>query len=111
MTLLVVSVLIFLATNVLPGNVATVVLGRNATTVNVQRVESRLNLKHSVVSRYFTWLGDAVQGDHDCVLEVKKVISAQAMISSQLRASRAMGTAPTSTVRMPTDAAPTRFPA
>jgi peptide/nickel transport system permease protein len=62
-TLLVVSVLIFLATNVLPGNVATVVLGRNATTANVQRVESRLNLKHSVVSRYFTWLGDAVQGD------------------------------------------------
>jgi peptide/nickel transport system permease protein len=62
-TLLVVSVLIFLATNVLPGNVATVVLGRNATTANVQRVERELNLKHSVVSRYFTWLGDAVQGD------------------------------------------------
>jgi peptide/nickel transport system permease protein len=62
-TLFVVSVLIFLATNVLPGNVATVVLGRNATTANVQRVERRLDLKHSVVSRYFTWLGGAVHGD------------------------------------------------
>jgi peptide/nickel transport system permease protein len=63
LTLLVVSVLIFLATNVLPGNVATVVLGRNASTANVQRVERELNLNHSVVSRYFSWLGDAVQGD------------------------------------------------
>jgi peptide/nickel transport system permease protein len=62
-TLVVVSVLIFLATNVLPGNVATVVLGRNATAANVQRVEQRLDLKHSVASRYFTWLGGAVHGD------------------------------------------------
>jgi peptide/nickel transport system permease protein len=62
-TLLVVSVLIFLATNVLPGNVATVVLGRNASVANVQRVERELHLNHSVVSRYFRWLGGAVHGD------------------------------------------------
>jgi peptide/nickel transport system permease protein len=63
LTLLAVSVLIFLATNVLPGNVATVVLGHNASPANVQRVERDLGLNHSVESRYFTWLGNAVQGN------------------------------------------------
>jgi peptide/nickel transport system permease protein len=63
LTLLAVSVLIFLATNVLPGNVATVVLGHNASPANVQRVERDLGLNHSVESRYLTWLGNAVQGD------------------------------------------------
>jgi peptide/nickel transport system permease protein len=62
-TLLAVSVLIFLATNVLPGNVAVVVLGRNASPANVQRLERELQINHSVPARYLRWLGNAVQGD------------------------------------------------
>ncbi|HEX9482412.1 MAG TPA: ABC transporter permease [Solirubrobacteraceae bacterium] len=63
LTLLVVTVLIFLATNILPGNAATVVLGRNATPARVQRLDERLNVDHSVLWRYTHWLGNAVQGD------------------------------------------------
>lgn len=62
-TLLVVTILIFLATNILPGNAATVVLGRNATPQRVQRLDERLGVDHSVVWRYTHWLGSAVRGD------------------------------------------------
>lgn len=63
LTLLVVSILIFFATNILPGNVAVVVLGKNATPEHVQRLDAALHINGSVVSRYFRWLGDALQGN------------------------------------------------
>jgi len=63
LTLLVVSLLIFLATNILPGNVAVVVLGKNATPEHVQRLDAALHINGSVATRYFRWLGDAVQGN------------------------------------------------
>ena len=62
LTLFVVSILVFLATNVLPGNVATVVLGRNATPAHVAQLDKMLNLDHSIVARYLSWLGGAVHG-------------------------------------------------
>jgi peptide/nickel transport system permease protein len=62
LTLLVVSILVFLATNVLPGNVATVVLGRNATAAHVAQLDKVLGLDHSLVARYLSWLGGALHG-------------------------------------------------
>lgn len=62
-TLVVVSALIFAATNVLPGNVATLVLGRNATPARVAALETRLNLNRPLVTRYVSWLGGMVHGD------------------------------------------------
>jgi peptide/nickel transport system permease protein len=62
-TLFVVSILIFLATNILPGNAVTVILGRSATPAVVHRLERQLNIDKSVPARYFSWLGGAVQGD------------------------------------------------
>ncbi len=62
-TLFVVTILIFVATNILPGNAATVVLGRNATPERVQRLDERLGVEHSVFYRYTHWLGGAVHGD------------------------------------------------
>jgi peptide/nickel transport system permease protein len=72
-TLLVVSMLIFVATNILPGNVATVVLGRNATPARVHKLDSELNINHSVPARYLTWLENAVQGNfgHSAVAEAE----------------------------------------
>jgi peptide/nickel transport system permease protein len=63
LTLWVVSVLIFAATNVLPGNVATIVLGRNSNPAAVETLEQRLGLDQSLVSRYGDWLGGLVAGD------------------------------------------------
>lgn len=63
LTLLVASVLIFIATNVLPGNAAVVVLGRNAAPAQVHQLESELGLNQSVPHRYLSWLGGMLHGD------------------------------------------------
>jgi peptide/nickel transport system permease protein len=62
-TLLVVSILIFLATNILPGNAAEIVLGRNATPATTHALEVRLGIDKSLASRYWTWLTGIVHGD------------------------------------------------
>jgi peptide/nickel transport system permease protein len=63
MTLWVISVLVFAGTEVLPGDVATMVLGQGATeeTKAALRVELGLNRPASV--RYFEWLSNFLQGD------------------------------------------------
>jgi peptide/nickel transport system permease protein len=62
-TLLVVSVLVFAATQVLPGNAATAILGKSATPDRVAALENQLRLHESVVSQYGHWLGGIVRGD------------------------------------------------
>jgi peptide/nickel transport system permease protein len=62
-TLLVVSFIIFVATNALPGNVAQVVLGKNATPTALRQLEHQLGLDHSILSRYWTWLTGLFHGN------------------------------------------------
>jgi peptide/nickel transport system permease protein len=62
-TLLVASVLIFVATNALPGNVAEVVLGKNAAPEAVKSLDRELGLDRPLVSRYVSWLGGSVHGN------------------------------------------------
>jgi peptide/nickel transport system permease protein len=61
--LVVVSVLVFAATNLLPGNVASAVLGRNATPATVAHLEKQLGLDRSLFSQYFSWASGLVHGD------------------------------------------------
>jgi peptide/nickel transport system permease protein len=63
LTLLVASMLIFAAVQVLPGNVAEVVLGRNATPQLVHSIESELHLDESIPAQYVHWLGNLVTGN------------------------------------------------
>ena len=63
LTLLVASVLIFLATNVLPGNAADVVLGRNAQPAQLHKLETELGLNRPEVQRYAAWLGGMLHGN------------------------------------------------
>jgi peptide/nickel transport system permease protein len=63
LTLWIVSILIFAATNILPGNVAEVVLGRNATPGRVHALDVRLGLNHPMVQRYFEWLFGILHGN------------------------------------------------
>jgi peptide/nickel transport system permease protein len=62
-TLLVMSALIFAATNVLPGNVAQTVLGKQATPALVASLDQRLDLDRPLLARYESWLGGAIHGD------------------------------------------------
>lgn len=61
--LLFVSVLIFVGTEVLPGDVAQAILGQGATPENVANVRARLGLDEPAHLRYFTWLGNLLAGD------------------------------------------------
>ena len=63
LTLLVVSVVIFTAVNMLPGNFAQNILGQGATPEAVAAIERDLGLDQPPITRYFQWLGAALQGD------------------------------------------------
>ena len=61
-TLLVATMLIFAAVEVLPGNVASVVLGRNATPARVAALQADLHLNDPLPTRYVHFLGNLVTG-------------------------------------------------
>lgn len=61
--LAVLSAVIFLATDVLPGDAAGVLAGADATTADRAELSRRLHLDESPVTRYLHWAGDALHGD------------------------------------------------
>jgi len=63
LTLLVVSVLIFGAVELLPGDIVQSVLGMGATDETVAAFRAQLGLDRPAPVRYFEWLGGAVRGD------------------------------------------------
>ena len=62
-TLLVVSILIFIATSVLPGDVANIILGQMATPESLAALRVKLGLDQPAYVRYFLWLGNLMTGD------------------------------------------------
>jgi peptide/nickel transport system permease protein len=64
-TLFVVSVLVFVATEVLPGNAATAVLGRNAegNPVALHRLEAALHLNRGLLDQYWLWFSGLFTGN------------------------------------------------
>jgi peptide/nickel transport system permease protein len=63
LTLLVVSILIFFAVEMLPGDVAQQILGQGATPETVAALREQLGLDRPAVVRYLEWLSGAVRGD------------------------------------------------
>ncbi|MCW3031027.1 MAG: oligopeptide/dipeptide transporter, permease protein [Solirubrobacterales bacterium] len=59
----VVSVLVFLGTNLLPGDAARAALGSRATAAQVEQVRHDLGLDRPVLTRYADWMGGLLQGD------------------------------------------------
>ena len=74
LTLLVVSVVIFLLTQILPGDVASAVLGQNATKENLAAFRHELGLDQPALTRYFTWLWGLLHGDFGIALTNKRNI-------------------------------------
>jgi peptide/nickel transport system permease protein len=62
-TLFVVSVLIFVGTSVLPGDVAQIILGQMATPETLANLRTKLGLDEPAYLRYFLWLGKLLTGD------------------------------------------------
>jgi peptide/nickel transport system permease protein len=62
--LLVVTFVVFLLTELVPGDAAqSIAGGANATPEKIEEVRAELGLDRPVLERYFDWLGDAVQLD------------------------------------------------
>ncbi len=62
LTLLVVSVAIFVITQILPGNVAQMALGRGATAHDIQVLRHQLGLDRPAYIQYFDWLTNILRG-------------------------------------------------
>ncbi len=61
--LLMVSVLIFVGTQILPGDVAQSILGQSATPQALANLREELGLNQPAYLRYVQWLGGLLQGD------------------------------------------------
>lgn len=61
--LFVVSVTIFVAVQVLPGDAATAVLGRNATPQSLAAIRAEMRLDRPAYERYLSWLNGVLHGD------------------------------------------------
>ena len=62
-TLIVVSVIVFLMTSILPGDVAQIILGQSATPETLAALRAELGMDKPAYIQYFIWLGDMATGD------------------------------------------------
>ena len=57
------SILIFVGTSILPGDVAQSILGQSATPQALANLREELGMNQPAITRYFSWLGAFLQGD------------------------------------------------
>lgn len=62
-TLFIVTIIVFWATQALPGNAASAILGTHATPALLKETENQLHLNRSVFSQYWAWLSGIFQGN------------------------------------------------
>lgn len=58
-----ITLIVFLIMALIPGDPATAILGSYATPENVAKLNKDLGLDQPLVTRYFIWLGNMLQGD------------------------------------------------
>ncbi|WP_323777967.1 ABC transporter permease [Leisingera sp.] len=75
LTLWVVTIIIFAAIELLPGDIATEVLGQAATEESLAAFREKFDLNHPVYERYISWLSGAVTGDFGISLANQRPIS------------------------------------
>jgi peptide/nickel transport system permease protein len=62
-TLFIVTIIVFWATQALPGNAASAILGTHATPALLKETEKQLHLNQSIFSQYWAWLSGIFQGN------------------------------------------------
>lgn len=78
-TLFVVSIVVFVATQYLPGDAAQAVLGRSATPERLEVLRRQLNLNDPVLLQYWHWLSGVMTGEPGMSLANQKPILSQVM--------------------------------
>jgi peptide/nickel transport system permease protein len=79
LTLLAVSALLFFGTNLLPGDVASALLGQDATPEALHNIRAALGLEQPAWLRYLHWLGGALHGDFGTSLTSVRPVAAQVL--------------------------------
>ena len=74
LTLIMLSLLIFLSVEALPGDLAQEILGQQATPETVAAIRRELGLDLPAHTRYLNWLGGILQGDFGNSLALRKPI-------------------------------------
>ncbi|MEA9986061.1 ABC transporter permease [Subtercola sp. RTI3] len=88
-TVLLATVLVFTAIQLLPGDAATQILGQNATPDAVATLRSQLGLDQPAIARFFSWLGGALHGDFGTSLVSHQSVGAEvgrALVNTSLLA-------------------------
>ncbi|MDP2581027.1 ABC transporter permease [Shimia thalassica] len=75
LTLWVVTIIIFAAIELLPGDIATEILGQAATEESLAAFREKYDLNRPVYERYISWLSGAVTGDFGVSLANQRPIS------------------------------------
>src|SRR6476659_11363819 len=63
LSVIVISIVVYAATLVLPGDAATAILGQQATPQRLAELRAQLHLDQSPVSGYLSWISSALHGD------------------------------------------------
>jgi peptide/nickel transport system permease protein len=75
LVLALVSLVVFAATQALPGDPARSILGRTATPASLKALRDQLGLGGSVVSQYLSWIGGLLHGDAGNSLAAQEPVS------------------------------------
>ena len=75
LVLVLVSVLVFLATQALPGDPARAILGRNATPESLAALRRQLHLDQPVINQYWTWVTGLLHGNFGTSLAAQEPVS------------------------------------
>lgn len=74
LTLLLTSLIVFVITQLLPGDVARAVLGREAGEEALQAFREQYGLNDPLIVQYFRWLGNFVRGDWGISLSTRQEV-------------------------------------
>ena len=88
-TLWLVSAITFGITQLLPGDVASAILGQQATPEDLASLRAEMGLDRPVLVRYAEWLGDAVRGDFGDSLRMNVPVAP--LVLERLQRSLALG--------------------
>jgi peptide/nickel transport system permease protein len=75
LVLVLVSIVVFLATQALPGDPARAILGRSATPASLAALRRQLHLDRPVLDQYWTWIAGLVHGDLGISLAAQQPVS------------------------------------
>lgn len=75
LTLVAISIIVFGATQALPGDIAYQLLGVNATEANLEALRTQLGLDRPIYEQYFAWVIGLVQGDFGVSLANKMPVA------------------------------------